>query len=271
MRRMLARWPKLVALIVILGVMTVPLLAQAIMKLTDGTYAQKVVVYTLSGAAEGAILESIDTQIGDLISRMGADVQDDAVAPATMTGPLQMGYAKATAPTAVGSGDTVKAWRSLKGEAFSTISVDGAIVGGDATNGLDVDVTRVTGTVTVADSAATSGGTTPCYITSAASTNSTSCKGSAGQLYGVEVVNTTSTLYYLRLYNSSSAPTCSSATGFVRTIPVPHATGAGGGLANFYSVGEVYGTGVGFCLTGGGSSTDNTNAATGVYVTLFYK
>jgi hypothetical protein len=42
-------------------------------------------------------------------------------------------------------------------------------------------------------------------------------------------------------------------------------------------VGEIttvpvgYTTGIAFCFTGGGSSTDNTNAATGVYLTLYYK
>jgi hypothetical protein len=90
-------------------------------------------------------------------------------------------------------------------------------------------------------------------------------------LYGVEVINTTSTIYYLRLYNLSSGPTCSSATGFIRTIPIPHGSGAGAGIANFYTVGETYGTGIGFCLTGGGSGTDNTNAAVGVYVSLHFK
>jgi hypothetical protein len=120
---------------------------------------------------------------------------------------------------------------------------------------------------------ATSGGTSVCYITSAASTNATNCKASAGQLYGYDLVNTTTTIYYLRIYNLSSAPTCSSATGFVRTIPVPPAGAAGqaGGIARSLPVGEAYGTGLGFCLTGGGSSTDNTNAATGVYVSLNYK
>lgn len=117
---------------------------------------------------------------------------------------------------------------------------------------------------------ATSGGTSVCYITSAASTNATNCKASAGQLYGFDLVNTTGTIYYLRLYNLSSAPTCSSATGFVRTIPIPAST-TGAGIARSIPVGEAYGTGLGFCLTGGGSSTDNTNAATGVYVTLNYK
>lgn len=117
---------------------------------------------------------------------------------------------------------------------------------------------------------ATSGGTSVCYITSAASTNATNCKASAGQLYGFDLVNTTGTIYYLRLYNLSSSPTCSSATGFVRTIPIPAST-TGAGIARSIPVGEAYGTGLGFCLTGGGSSTDNTNAATGVYVTLNYK
>lgn len=113
------------------------------------------------------------------------------------------------------------------------------------------------------------GGATPCYITSAASTNSTNCKASAGNLYTVSAVNTTGTPYYLRLYNLAAAPTCSSATGFIETIPVP-ASATGAGVVRDVSVGEAFGTGIGFCLTGGGSSTDATNAATGVYLTLLY-
>jgi hypothetical protein len=119
----------------------------------------------------------------------------------------------------------------------------------------------------------TTNGASSCVLQSAASTNATNCKASAGLLYGYDLVNTTTTIYYLRLYNASSAPTCSSATNFIRTIPVPPAGAAGqaGGLARDIAVGETYGTGLGFCLTGGGSSTDNTNAATGVYITLHYK
>jgi hypothetical protein len=117
---------------------------------------------------------------------------------------------------------------------------------------------------------ATSGGASTCVVQSAASTNATNCKASAGQLYGYDLVNTTATLYYLRLYNLSSSPTCSSATGFIRTIPIP-ASATGAGLTRDIAVGEAYGTGIGFCLTGGGTSTDNTNAATGVYITLHYK
>jgi hypothetical protein len=119
-------------------------------------------------------------------------------------------------------------------------------------------------------SAPTSGGCTIGATQSAASTNATSVKGSAGLLCGGTVINTTATLYYLRLYNLASAPTCSSATGFVATIPVPASTSGAGTVINLGTYGATFATGIGFCLTGGGSSTDNTSAATGVYVTLAY-
>lgn len=120
-------------------------------------------------------------------------------------------------------------------------------------------------------SSVTNGAATSCSLQSAASTNSTNCKASAGNIYHIEAINTTSTIYYLRLYNLASAPTCSSSTGFVRSIPIPHNSGNGAGFESEMGVGESYSTGISFCLTGGGSSTDNTNAATGVYLNINYK
>lgn len=119
-------------------------------------------------------------------------------------------------------------------------------------------------------STAAGGGASTQYLSSAATTNATSVKASAGTLYDVSVVNTTATLYYLRLYNLATAPTCSSATGFVETIPVPAST-SGAGIAKSFPIGRDYSAGIAYCLTGGGSSTDNTAAATGVYVSLGYK
>lgn len=109
-----------------------------------------------------------------------------------------------------------------------------------------------------------------CFLSSAATTNATNCKGSAGNVYGFRAVNTTSTLYYLRMYNTAAAPTCSSATGFVETIPIPAST-TGAGIVSMPSVPVGYATGIGFCLTAGSSSTDNTAAATGVFLTVIYK
>lgn len=112
-----------------------------------------------------------------------------------------------------------------------------------------------------------------CNILSGASTNSTNCKNAAGNIYGYEIFNTTTTVYYLRLYNLSSAPTCSSATGFIRSIPIPPAASAGlvGGIVSNQTFGVQYSTGIGYCITGGSSSTDNTNAATGIFGEIRYK
>jgi hypothetical protein len=112
-----------------------------------------------------------------------------------------------------------------------------------------------------------------CAIVSAASNNATNCKAAAGNFYGVDVVNTTTTTYYLRLYNTSSAPTCSSATGFIRSIPIPPAAASGqaGGIVRMSPLPVNYGTGLSYCLTGGASSTDNTSAATGIYGAVLYK
>lgn len=109
-----------------------------------------------------------------------------------------------------------------------------------------------------------------CYIISAASTNSNLCKNAAGNIYGFRIVNTTATLYYLRLYNSSSAPTCSSATGFIESIPIP-ASATGAGFVEQSDIPIGYTTGIGYCLTGGSSSTDNTNAAVGIFGAIKYK
>lgn len=168
-------------------------------------------------------------------------LHDAALTLGTTSGPLIMCRTSAARPT-VATGDTraFAAWCNQYG-AIHTILTDNL--------GNPADVS------------------TPYFLTSAASTNSTNVKNAAGTLHMVFVTNTTGTVYYLRLYNLSAAPTCSSATGFVRSVPVF------GTSANGYAVaiGETFGTGIGFCLTGGGSSTDNTNAATGVYVSLSYR
>lgn len=134
-------------------------------------------------------------------------------------------------------------------------------------------VTSITNPVTVNPAAATTGGCTPYHLSggTAASNNSTNIKSSAGTLCSLTAINTTATVYYLRMYNSAAAPTCSSATGAVHTYPIPaSATGAGLTIP-LGAFGEAYGTGIGFCVTGGGADTDNTSAATGVYIEASYK
>ncbi len=53
------------------------------------------------------------------------------------------GYASAAAPTNVsGDGERVNAWYLRNGAAATVLTAAGALIGGDAANGLDVDVTR---------------------------------------------------------------------------------------------------------------------------------
>lgn len=114
------------------------------------------------------------------------------------------------------------------------------------------------------------GGADGCDLISTASTNAFSCKAQAATLYDLSGVNTTATLAYLRIYNLATSPTCSSATGFVATFPIP-ASASGASLVRPFVAGRVFSAGIAWCITGGGSSTDNTNAPAGVYVTVSAK
>ncbi len=75
------------------------------------------------------------------------DVAHDA---ADSGNPVKIGgYASAAAPAAVsGDGDRVNAWMLRNGAQATVITAAGALVGGDASNGLDVDVTRLPATLT---------------------------------------------------------------------------------------------------------------------------
>ncbi len=130
------------------------------------------------------------------------------------------------------------------------------------------------GAARVSPHMAQNGGALSYGLQSGASTNSTSVAAGTHTLTALNLINTTTTIYYLRMYDSATAPTCSSATGFKRTWPIPPAAAAGGAAgiaANIGSTGTQFAAGIGFCLTGGPSSTDNTNAATGVFVNMDYR
>lgn len=112
---------------------------------------------------------------------------------------------------------------------------------------------------------------TPCYVkagigTTNDTTNHANCKNAAGTFYGVRAINTSGTVAYLRMYNLTTDPTCSSSTGFVESIPIPAST-TGAGLIDPLST-FSYGTGISYCVTGGGGNTDNTAPPAGVYITI---
>lgn len=121
-------------------------------------------------------------------------------------------------------------------------------------------------------------GTSPCaqvlcaiskHYLSAANNNSTLVKGAATAVYQVIAVNTTATLYYLKLYDKVTAPTCGTDTP-VATYPLP-ASATGAALVIPRSVGLGFNSGFGFCLVGGLADNDNTNAATGIAINFDFR
>lgn len=174
---------------------------------------------------------------------LNSDVIEDAPETAGVSGPMVLSVRRDTVASSAGTtGDNATFNSGAEGGLYTSLVATGA-------NGA---------------------GALPAGIASAASTNSTNVKSSPGQVYSVTLINVTNTLYYLRFYNLASAPTCSSATGFLFTLPVPAST-SGAGVTVPFPTGLAFSTGIGYCLTGGASSTDNTNAAIGVYGVIAYK
>lgn len=132
------------------------------------------------------------------------------------------------------------------------------------------DPTALSSPVTPAPTAGQ--GCTPYHLSggTAASTNSTSVKAAAaGTVCRWTLINTNaSTIGYLKVYDSAAAPTCSSATGLKHVYPI---LAGPGGVQTIDAMGEAYVSGIGFCVTGGGGNTDNSNAATGIYIEGSYK
>jgi lipoprotein-anchoring transpeptidase ErfK/SrfK len=146
----------------------------------------------------------------------------------------------------VDSGGTNKASISAGG----ALKVDGSAV----TQPVSGTVTaNQGGTWTAVPNAATSGGSTASHAISAASTNATSVKGSAGQIYGFSISNTNASARYFKLFNKASAPTLGTDTP-IMTVQVP----GNGTVIRAFPVGLTLGTGIAYAATGALADLDTT-------------
>lgn len=129
-------------------------------------------------------------------------------------------------------------------------------------------VTVIQGTASLVPT--TSGGLIISRTISAATTNATSAKASAGQVYGYFLSNINAAPAYLKLYNKASAPTVGTDTP-VMTIIIPgNATGAGANCE--FANGIQFTTGIAYAITTGVTDA-NTGAvaANEVVINLLYK
>jgi hypothetical protein len=100
----------------------------------------------------------------------------------------------------------------------------------------------------------TSGGETTFHFVAAASNNATSLKGSAGQVYSVDIFNNAAYPVYFKLYNTASSPSSCGATNLTKVV----GTQAGTQHTIKTEEGWPFATGIGYCLTKGIADADNT-------------
>lgn len=120
----------------------------------------------------------------------------------------------------------------------------------------------------VAPKAMTKGGATPFNMLSAASTNATSVKGSAGTVYNILATNTNASARFLKLYDKATAPTVGTDTPvFTALIPATN------GIVNMsVPVGIAFANGIALAITGAVTLADTTAVgANDVSVNLTYK
>jgi hypothetical protein len=117
---------------------------------------------------------------------------------------------------------------------------------------------------------ATTGGNSVFNLVAAATNNATSVKGSAGQVYGIQVYNNSASVAYLKFYDKATAPTCGTDTPKeVHMIP---ASTSGAGAVVPSDIGVTYTLGIGICIVGGIANNDNTSvAATSIIANVRYR
>lgn len=140
---------------------------------------------------------------------------------------------------------------------------------------LAAETTKVIGTVnvsagqTITDVPAASGGLSKFHLVSAASTNATNLKASAGQVYAITAFNLNAAAMYLKFHNTAGTPTAG--TGVTDTFLIPGNT-AGAGVVINIDKGIIFTTGIGITLVTG--ITDASAVAVGaseIVLNIYFK
>jgi len=114
--------------------------------------------------------------------------------------------------------------------------------------------------------AATSGGLTTYHLVSAASTNATSVKGSAGQVFGWYIYNSNAAARKVTFHNASGTPTAGASVFFSLVIP------ALSGANVFNEIGIPFSSGIGITTVTGLADSDSTGVALNdLVINIFYK
>lgn len=121
----------------------------------------------------------------------------------------------------------------------------------------------------VTDTPAASGGLSKFHLVSAASTNATNVKASAGQVFCITAFNLNASPRYLKFHNTSGTPTAGS--GVTDTYMIP-GNAVGAGVVINIDKGVAFATGIGISIVTGITDADATAvAASEIVVNIYYK
>lgn len=240
----IATAPALVAGVAIIGKVGIDQTTDGTTNLVRvGAETTKVIGVTRTADGSGNLLTSTGNAL-DINIKSGANVNgtaaDAASAPVAFSteGKAQLGSLTETAPAS----DTVSS--GLNGRLQRIAQNITTLIA--ATLKVTLGVT------------ATASGATASRVNAAASTNATSLKASAGQLYTIDVFNAAAYNVFLKLYNKASAPTVGTDTP-VMTIPVQ----AGGGYSKTWPMGLPFATGIAYAITKLQADSDTTVVVAG--------
>ena len=161
----------------------------------------------------------------------------DGTVAATQSGTWTVGLSAAQTLATVTTVSTVTAVTTL-GTITNVVHVD------DNAGSLTVD-NGGTFAVQASLAPATSGGLSISRVISAATTNATSAKASAGQVFGAYLSNVNASPRYLKLYNKATTPDENDTPVWRMAIP---GNTAGAGLAKTFPNGLAFGTGISYRL-----------------------
>lgn len=172
----------------------------------------------------------------------------------TTTGALA---ATATSTNTMWYVPAVSRWFRLRVTAYTSGTINAACLFSDeALPLIQNSSVTISGSTSVATK--TTGGATNSKVLSAATTNATSVKASAGTIHGFILSNTTASYKYFKIYAKASAP--------VVGTDVPIATWGippNESLVFASDVGMAVGTGIAYAITGASADADATAVAVG--------
>jgi hypothetical protein len=163
--------------------------------------------------------------------------------------------AKADAAWVSGSGSIVAVLKAIANGVTGSIPAGTNLIGKTG-----IDQTTPGSTNAVSPVAAAVGGATPSSAIAPATPAGVNLKASAGTLYGAQCTTIQATPVYVKIYDSSSAPTCGSGTPVLRYMCPAAATAANGAGSNpaLPAVGVLFASGIGYCVTGALADADTT-------------